>query len=148
MQAVRWLFAVTLVAVCARSVTAQARPQGATRSMRDTLPERVVQRTIEAYKRHDLDATYANYDSVFTYERVGGSTGAQRLRRDDYVRQMKADTATMRLIKTQQIRVLHTDVYGAFVSQVWRERFGDGKEFTHIELFEVRGGKIVREIET
>jgi len=39
--------------------------------MRDTLPEHVGQRIYEAFKRSDLDATYANYDSVFTYERFG-----------------------------------------------------------------------------
>jgi hypothetical protein len=38
-------------------------------------------------------------------------------------------------------------VFGAFVNQEWRERFADGREFKHFELFEVRGGKIVREIE-
>jgi len=148
MQAVRWLFAVTLVAICARSATAQARPQGATHSMRDTLPEIVVQRMIDAFARRDLDATYAYFDSVFTHETLGDSTGAQHFRRDDYVRQMKADTAVMRIIKTQRIRVLHTDVHGAVVSLVWTRRFSDGKPITHLELFEVRRGKIVREIES
>jgi hypothetical protein len=116
--------------------------------MRDTLPERVVQRTIDAFTRRDLDATFANFDSVFTHEMLGDPTGAQRLRRDDYVRQMKADTAVMRRIKTQRIVVLHTDVFGAFVSQVWTIRLPDGREFKHFELIEVRGGKIVREIES
>jgi hypothetical protein len=148
MQVVRWLFAVTVLALCTRGAAAQARPQGAARSMRDTLPERVVQRTIDAFTRRDLDATFANFDSVFTHEMLGDPTGAQRLRRDDYVRQMKADTAVMRRIKTQRIVVLHTDVFGAFVSQVWTIRLPDGREFKHFELIEVRGGKIVREIES
>jgi hypothetical protein len=71
MQVVRWLFAITVLAVCTRGAAAQSLPQGATGSMRDTLPERVARRVYEAYRRHDLDATYANYDSVFTYERFG-----------------------------------------------------------------------------
>jgi hypothetical protein len=120
MQAVRWLFAVTVLVLCARGAAAQARPQGAARSMRDTLPEIVVQRTIDAWTRKDLDATFANFDSVFTHEMLGDPAGAQRLRRDDYVRQMKGDTAVMRTFKTERIRVLHTDVYGAFVNQVGR----------------------------
>ena len=99
MQAARWLFTVTVLALCTRGAAAQARPQGTTDSMRDTLPERVAQRTYEAFKRGDLDATYANYDSVFTYERFGDPAGAHRLRRDDYLRQMKADTAVVRIIK-------------------------------------------------
>jgi hypothetical protein len=54
----------------------------------------------------------------------------------------------MRRIKTQRIVLLHTDVFGAFVSQVWTIRLPDGREFKHFELIEVRGGKIVREIES
>jgi hypothetical protein len=71
MQVVRWLFAIVVLAVCARGADAQSLPQGAAGSMRDTLPEHVALRVYEAFKRHDLDATYANYDSVFTYERFG-----------------------------------------------------------------------------
>jgi hypothetical protein len=142
-----WLFAVTVLALCTRGAAAQARPQGATRSMRDTLPERVAQRAYEAFKRSDLDATYANYDSVFTYERFGDPAGSHHVRRDDNLRQMKADTTVMRIIKGLRIELVRTDVFGAFVNQEWRERFPDGREFKHFELFEVRGGKIVREIE-
>lgn len=147
MQADRWLFAVTVLTLCTRGVAAQARPQGVVPGMRDTLPERVAQRTYEAFKQHDLDATYANYDSVFTYERFGDPAGSHQVRRDDLLRQMKADTVVVRIIQGQRIDLVRTDVFGAFVNQEWRERFADGREFKHFELFEVRGGKIVREIE-
>src|SRR4029077_6789425 len=40
MQADRWLFAVAVLTLGAHGAVAQARPQGAARSMRDTLPER------------------------------------------------------------------------------------------------------------
>src|SRR5438445_6360219 len=133
MQADRWLFAVTALALGTRGAAAQARPQGVARSMRDTLPERVAQRTYEAYRRHDLDATYANYDSVFTYERFGDPAGAHQLRRDDYLRQMKADTAVVRIIKGQRIVRLRTGVVGAFVNQEWRERVADGRELKHVD---------------
>ena len=147
MQADRWLLAVTALALCTRGAAAQAPPQDGTRSMRDTLPERVVQRTYEAFKRGDLDATYANYDSVFKFLRFGDPAGEHPLRRDDYLRQMKADTTVVRIIKGLRIALVRTDVFGAFVNQEWTERFADGREFKHFELFEVRGGKIVREIE-
>lgn len=147
MHANRWLFAVAILTLSARGAAAQARPQGAADNMRDTLPERVAQRTYEAFKRHDLDATYANFDSVFTYERFGDPAGVHQLRRDDYLRQMKADTAIVRIVNGQRIVLVRTDVFGAFVNQEWRVRFADGREFKHFELFEVRGGKIVREIE-
>src|SRR5207237_6795219 len=96
MRAVRWLSAIAVLALCTRGAAAQAQPQGAARAMRDTLPVRVVQRTLEAWKGHDIDATYANFDSVFTHELLGDSAGAQRLRRDDLVRQIKADTSAAR----------------------------------------------------
>ena len=147
MLADRGLFAITVLTLCTRGVAAQAQPHGVVPSMRDTLPERVAQRTYEAFKRHDLDATYVNYDSVFTYERFGDQAGAHQVRRDDYLRQMKADTAVVRIIQGQRIVLVRTDVFGAFVNQEWRERFADGREFKHFELLEVRGGKIVREIE-
>lgn len=147
MQADRWLFAVAVVALCTRGAAAQTRPQGAAGNMQDTLPERVAQRTYEAFKRHDLDATYANYDSVFTYERFGDPAGSHQVRRDDNLRKMKADTAVVRIIEGQRIALVRSDVFGAFVNQEWTERFADGREFKHFVLFEVRGGKIVREIE-
>lgn len=147
MQVNRWLFAVTVLALCTRGAAAQSGPQGEALGMRDTLPERVAQRTYEAFKRSDLDATYANYDSVYTYERFGDPAGSHRVRRDDSLRQMKADTAVMRIVRGLRIMLVRTDVFGAFVNQEWRERFADGREFKHFELFEVRGGKIVREIE-
>lgn len=143
----RWLFAVCVLALCTRGADAQARPQGAAPSMRDTLPERVALRTYEAFRRHDLDGTYANYDSVFTYERFGDPAGSHRVRRDDYLQQMKTDTTVLRIIHGQRIVLVRSDVFGAFVNQEWRERFADGREFKHFELIEVRGGKIVREIE-
>ncbi|HET9710066.1 MAG TPA: hypothetical protein VFP39_17320 [Gemmatimonadales bacterium] len=147
MQADRWLLAVTVLALSPPGAAAQARPTDVARTLHDTLPERVAQRTYEAYRQHDLDATYANYDSVFTYERFGDPAGAHQLRRDDYLRHMKADTAVDRIINGQRVELVRSDVFGAFVNQEWTERFADGRAFKHFELFEIRGGKIVREIE-
>lgn len=147
MQVVRWLFAITVLAVCPRGAVAQGLPQGAARSTRDTLPESVARRVYEAFRRHDLDATYANFDSVFTYERFGDPAGSHQRRRDDSVRQTKADTAVMRIINGMRITLVRTDVFGAFVNSEWTERFADGRQFKHFELIEVRGGKVVRQIE-
>jgi len=145
MQAVRWLFAGTVLAVCARGAAAQGVPQGAAGSMRDTLPERVAQRFYDAFRRHDLDATYANFDSVFTFENF--ATGSHQRRREDSLRRTKADTAVRRIINGMSVTWVRSDVFGAFVNQGWIERFADGRQFKHFELLEVRGGKIVREIE-
>jgi ketosteroid isomerase-like protein len=147
MRAVRSLFAIIVLAVCARGGSAQGVPRDAARSTRDTLPEHVARRFYEAFQRHDLDATYANYDSDFTYERFGDPAGSHQRRRDDSLRRTKADTAVMRIINGLRVTLVRTDVFGAFVNQEWTERFADGRQFKHFELLEVRGGKIVREIE-
>jgi len=106
-----------------------------------------VQRTYEAFQRHDLDAMYANFDSAFTYERFGDPAGSHRLRRDEALQQTKGDPAVMRIVQGMRITLVRSDVYGAFVNQEWTELFADGRNFKHFELFEVRGGRIVREIE-
>lgn len=148
MQPIRWLFALSVLSLCARGAGAQARPQGAKGSMRDTLPERVVQRTSDAYIRKDLDATFANFDSVFMHEYLGDPAGAKRVRRDDWLRQLKSDTAAIRRMKTGHGEVVRHDVFGPFVNDVWVFTTADGKKIKHFELLEVRHGKIVREIES
>lgn len=147
MQVIRRLVFIATLAVCSRDAVAQARPQVTAVGPRDTLPERVARRTFEAFKRHDVEATYANFDSIFVYERFGDPAGARQLRRDETVRKMKADSAVMRIVNGQHVVLVRSDVYGAFVNQEWRTKFADGREFKHFELFEVRGGKIVRELE-
>jgi len=77
-----WVCALCVLAVPSHHGAAQARQEGA-RDMRDTLPERVAQRTSDAFIRKDLDATFANYDTVFIHERLGDPAGPQRVRRED-----------------------------------------------------------------
>ena len=139
MRVDRWLSAMGILALCSSSAKGQAAS--------DTLPEQVAMRTFETWKRHDLDANYANYDSVFIYLRFGDPAGEHQIRRDDQLRRLKADSTVMRIISGQRVELVRSDVYGAFVVQEWRETFADGRDFKHFEMFEVRGGKIVREIE-
>ena len=147
MRCHRWLCALTVVTLASRGASAQAGRQNMVPLMNDTLPESVAMRTFETWKRHDLDANYANYDSVFTYLRFGDPAGEHQVHRDEQLRRLKADTAVMRIINGQRVELVRSDVYGAFVVQEWRETFADGRDFKHLEMFEVRGGKIVREIE-
>src|SRR5437764_10257428 len=106
----RSLCLLTVYAViCAHGASAQVRPQGTARSMKDTLPANVVQRAIDAYTRHDLKAAYAEYDSVFTHEYLNDPAGPHRMRRDDFLqRQLKADTLGWRLLRTRR------EVFGPF----------------------------------
>jgi len=141
------LFAFCAVALCARGASAQARMQGNARSAKDTLPANVVQRSLDAFQRRDLDATFATYDSVFTHEYLGDPAGAKQVRREDWLMQMKNDTAIVHAMNTWKFVRMRRDVFGPYVNDVWTFRTPDGKEVKHFELLEVRNGKIVREIE-
>jgi len=143
----RCLCAITILALSTQAAAAQAVPRGAANDMRDTIPEHVALRAYDAFRRHDLDALFANFDSVYTYEVFDSPKGSQQLRRDDALRHTKADTAVMRIINGIRVTLVRSDPYGAFVNQEWTEAFADGRQFKHFELFEVRHGKIVREIE-
>lgn len=142
------VYALVVLGVPCQHLAAQARQAGAAKGMRDTLPDRVVQRAIDAYTRRDLDATYADYDTVFTHEYLGDPQGVKQVRRDDWLRQAKSDTAAMRTLRTQRFEVVRLDVFGPFVTFVWTSRTPEGKVVKHFDLVEVRHGKIVREIES
>ena len=147
MYGIRSLFAAAALVLCTRGIGAQAVSQNASGGMEDTLPEHVALRVYDAFRRHDLDAMFANFDSVYTYEIFGSAKGSQRLRRDDALRHTKADTSVMRIVNGMRVTIVRSDPYGAFVNQEWVESFADGRDFKHFELFEVRHGKVVREIE-
>ena len=117
---------------------------------RDTAPSAVVQRALDAYKRKDLDATFADYDSVFSHETLGDSA-AQRVTRAKWLARMKADSQVVRMMRMATVTSVHREVLGPWVFDVWTFRVDSGpnagKTFKHFDFFEVRHGKIVREIE-
>ena len=141
------LYAVFLLAGSSSSAIAQARQQGGGRSGQDTLPANVVKGAMDAYKRKDVDAAYAFYDTVFTHQYLADTSGAKRIRRDDWVRQFKSDTGSVRALNTWRIVLLYREVNGAWVNDIYLYRTPEGKEIKHFDLYEVRHGKIVREIE-
>ena len=147
MQRALCLFALSLLTVSPGGTSAQVGQSGAARSMRDTLPARVVQRALDAFKRRDLDATFATYDTVFTHEYLGDPAGAKRVRRVEWLLQMKSDTGVARTMNSWKVVEVRRDVFGPYVNDVWAFRTPDGKLIKHFELLEVRNGKIVREIE-
>jgi ketosteroid isomerase-like protein len=147
MQRALYLFALATLALSPRGVSAQAKQAAAPRSMRDTLPERVVQRALDAFKRRDLDATFATYDTAFTHEFLGDPAGAKRVRRDEWLQQMKNDTGVVHTMNTWKVIKVRRDVFGPYVNDVWTFRTPEGKLVKHFELLEVRNGRIVREIE-
>src|SRR5256885_9797132 len=104
------LYAVFLLAGFSSSAIAQARQQGRGRSGQDTLPANVVKGAMDAYKRKDVDAAYAFYDTVFTHQYLADTSGAKRIRRDDWVRQFKSDTGSVRALNTWRIVLLYREV--------------------------------------
>lgn len=147
MKRVLHSLAVLAIVVASQGASAQARQEGAARGMRDTLPERVVQRALDAFKRRDLDATFATYDTVFVHEYLGDPAGPQRVRRDEWLMKMKNDTGIVHTMNTWKVVDVRRDVFGPYVNDVWAFRTPEGKLVKHFELLEVRNGKIVREIE-
>jgi len=138
------LFALFVLGLPCQHAAAQARQEGDSREMRDTLPERVARRSFDAYVRKDLDASFANYDTIFTHEYLGDPAGPKRIRREDWLRQAKNNA----VIPTLRFEIVRLDVFGAFVTVIWVSRTPDGNEIKHFDLFEVRHGKFVREIES
>ena len=116
-------------------------------SASDTLPAHVVQRAVDAFKRKDLDATFAVYDTAFVHETLGDGKGAERVRRADWVRQMKSDTSIVNVMNNWRITHIERGVSGPWVYDIWTMRGPKGQTTKHVDLLEVRHGKVVREIE-
>lgn len=109
----------------------------------DTLPVNVVQRGMDAYNRRDVDAMAALYDTVVVHESLVDSTGPQRMSRaavrDGILKSFQqARNSKLTLVKRIATGPFVVDVYDLAM---------DGKRSRHLDLFEVRKGKIVREWE-
>lgn len=98
---------------------------------------------MDAYNRHDVAAFLAQYDTVYTHETLGDSTKKWRgspqagyTTLTEYFKKNKL----IRLDSKQQI------VNGPFVVQLY-EFYENDKHSPHLDMFEVRHGKIVHEWE-
>jgi hypothetical protein len=108
---------------------------------RDTLPERVVQRALDAYNNHDVVALEAEYQPYFMFEHMPDSTGPHLLSRvamrDSLILVFQRNAeAREKLSKRVLNGPLVTDVYTTIENR---------KKRKHLGIYEVRGGKIVRE---
>ena len=110
----------------------------------DTLPASVVQRGLAAFNRHDVDALMAIYDSAaYMHETLGDSTGLQRISLSVIRESATRLFAQAKDAKVDSVRRL-TD--GPFVVDLY-ETIANGKKTQHLDIFEVRNGKVVREWE-
>jgi hypothetical protein len=110
---------------------------------RDTLPQKVVQRALDGYNHHDVVAIEAEYLPMYMYQNLADSAAPRLVSRIDMRDSLilvfqRAKDAKLRLSKRVLNGPLVTDFYVAVLN---------GKKRKHVDMYEVRNGKIVREWE-
>ena len=110
---------------------------------RDTLPQKVVQRALDGFNHHDVVAIEAEYEPTYLYQNLTDSAGPKLISRvamrDSLILVFQAaKDAKLRLSKRVLNGPLVTDFYVTVLN---------GKKKKHVDLYEVRHGKIVREWE-
>jgi hypothetical protein len=110
---------------------------------RDTLPQKVVQRALDGYNHHDVVAVEAEYQPMYMYENMTDSAGPHLVSavavRDSLILVFqRAKDAKLKLSKRVLSGPIVTDFYTTVLN---------GRKKKHVDLYEVRHGKIVREWE-
>jgi hypothetical protein len=110
---------------------------------RDTLPQKVVQRALDAYNHHDVVAHEAEYLPTYMYENMADSAGPRLVSgvavRDSLILVFqRTKDAKQRLSKRVVTGPVVTDFYTLVLN---------GRKRKHVDMYEVRNGKIVREWE-
>jgi hypothetical protein len=121
----------------------------------DTLPERVVDRAIKAFMRHDAEAYIAEWDSVTYFQDLEPSQvsaahpGApSRRRHAEFARRLREAWGRPDPRGRGRVELIQRLVAGRFVvnhlAMSW-EPPHDTQNFQKLEIYEVRNGKIVAE---
>ena len=131
---------IALVLACAALRPAEAQFHF---SHRDTLPQKVVQRALDGFNHHDVVAVESEYEPTYLYQNLADSAGPKLISRvamrDSLILVFqRAKDAKLRLSKRVLNGPLVTDFYVTLLN---------GKKRKHVDLYEVRHGKIVREWE-
>ena len=114
--------------------------QSAVRADQDTLPANVAKRSLEAYNRHDVNALASYYDTLSTHELLGDSAA----RFKGTTTQMFAGMADYLNKNNVRVELKQQIVSGRFVVQLY-DFIENGKRTPHLEIYEVRHGKIVHD---
>lgn len=134
----RLVLVLFLLSAVAPVAHAQVRQTGV--NSRDTLPEVVAKRALEAYNRHDVPAFYAFFDTVFVHEMLSDST-----KRASGTPPQLYGSLPDYFAKNKVQSVLKQEIVsGPFVVQLY-DFVENGKRTRHIDIYEVRHGKIVHE---
>jgi hypothetical protein len=110
---------------------------------RDTLPQKVVQRALDGFNHHDVVAIESEYQPTYLYQNLADSTAPRLVSRVDMRDSLilvfqRSKDAKLRLSKRVLNGSLVTDFYVAVLN---------GRKRKHVDMYEVRHGKIVREWE-
>jgi hypothetical protein len=135
----RRLLIALLIGLSAPAVT-YAQTGSSAQNGRDTLPDHVARRALEAYNRHDVTALATYFDTVSVHELLGDSAGRYKGApvqmfggMSDYLTKNKVSVELK-----QQI------VSGRYVVQLY-DFIENGKRTPHLEIYEIRHGKIVHD---
>jgi hypothetical protein len=131
-----------LIALLFTLASASVPNAASAQAVADTLPERVVSQAYDAFNRHDPAAFFSFFAPVWYYTAMADTTaGARQHIREDDIREY-TELGAFRSKPT--IKVIRRLVVGPYVVDE-QARGRDGT--VHLDIFEVRGGKIVHEWE-
>ncbi len=122
----------------------------------DTLPERVVDRAVQAFMRHDAAAYVAEFDTVYYFQdleppRVAATNpGApRRMRAEELARRLREAWEKPDPRGKGHVDLIQRLVAGRFVvnhlALWWDTPQGAAQNFQKLEIYEVRNGKIIAE---
>ena len=126
-------------------VLAAALPAGAQFHFthRDTLPQKVVQRALDGYNHHDVVAIENEYQPTYLYQNLADSAGPHLVSRVDM-----RDSLIVVFQRTKDAKLLLSKrvLTGSIVTDFYVAK-ANGRKAKHVDIYEVRHGKIVREWE-
>jgi hypothetical protein len=110
---------------------------------RDTLPQKVVQRALDAYNHHDVVAIENEYQPTYLYQSLADSAGPRLVSRIDMRDSL---IVVFQRTKDAKLSLSRRVLTGPIVTDFYVAR-GTGRKEKHVDIYEVRHGKIVREWE-
>ena len=110
---------------------------------RDTLPQKVVQRALDGYNHHDVVAIENEYQPTYLYQNLADSAGPRLVSRVDMRDSL---IVVFQRTKDAKLSLSRRVLTGPIVTDFYVAK-GNGRKAKHVDIYEVRHGKIVREWE-
>lgn len=133
-----WLILVVLLFSAIVPVATHAQARRSSANGRDTLPEYVATHALDAYNRHDVPALESFFDTVSVHEMLADSSK----RGAGTPQVMWAGIADYLTKNKVRVELKQRIVSGPYVALLY-DFIENGKRSSHLEVDEVRHGKIV-----